>query len=118
MADDVAGYSGTRARASDSDSESDKAPSTGRLPAPAGSRVHFAHGPSVLHWHAGCGCAPSPEKNSIAVCDAIPSDPEVHVPVVAAPPQAVTKTPASRWFSPNVQHRPPSLRCSLRACLR
>ena len=35
------------------------------------------------------------------------------VPVAAAPPQAVTKTPAGRWFSPNVaavQHRPPSLR--------
>ncbi len=38
-------------------------------------------------------------------------------PVVAAPPQAVTKTPASRWFSPNVQHRrgPPTRMTSNRA---
>ena len=66
MADDVVDYSGT----SDSDSERDKVPS--RLPAPAGSCI-FAHELSLLH--AGCGCPPSPEKNSIAVCAAIPSDP-------------------------------------------
>ena len=57
IADDVADHSG---RTSDSDSESDKATVPGgplhwhwqlRLPFRV---VHFAHGPSVLHWHAGC----------------------------------------------------------------
>ncbi len=58
-------YSGTSD--SDSESESDKVPS--RLPAPAGSCM-FAHELASSVLHAGCGCAPSPEKNSIAVCDA------------------------------------------------
>jgi hypothetical protein len=61
MADDVVDYSGT----SDSDSESDKVPRTGlrRHGAVTGSQLpaseilHFAHGLSVLHWHAECGYA-------------------------------------------------------------
>ena len=66
MADDVVDYSST----SDSGSESDKVPSTVVL---AGSQFQRdractlrIHGLSVLLWHAGCGCAPSPEKKSIA----------------------------------------------------
>jgi hypothetical protein len=64
-------------------------------------------------------------KSSIAVCDVIPSDPstvtcqcqwwQLRRPKAAAP-QAVTRTLASRLNSPNVQHRPLSLRCG--SCLR
>ena len=66
MADDAVDYGGT----GDSDSESDKVPSRLQLER---NRAFFAHELSVLH--AGCGCTPSPEKTSIAVCDAIPSNP-------------------------------------------
>ena len=65
MADDVVqvDYSGTSDSDSEPASESDKVdPLNWQAPSSSGI-VHFAHGPSVLHWHAGCGCAPSPEKN-------------------------------------------------------
>jgi hypothetical protein len=77
MADDVVDYSGTI----ESDSESDKVPraSTGRLPAPARAcilrRALASFTGNVWHADLECGCAPSPEKYSIAVCGAIPSDP-------------------------------------------